>query len=516
MASERWITALLLAAIMLLAFGLRTYAGSKKGLVGTDEAGYLMAGRNLWRGEGLAISRGQPFVGHPALHGIVVGGVARCLHMDDLQKANGLCFAVFGALGCCAMFLLARQLYGTGAGLVAAALYATVPSLSVHVYYWDSTAETLCLFFLLMGCYGFSLAYFGNRLAGAAAGAAFFALAGCVRNDGFVFMALMTALLLAVKVITRAWPLGRCMACLFLCLVAFSVAYSPYARFLWRHSGKIMTDIAQVTMRNYDPIKRKQDPLYAEKPATVSKESEATPHSVREWQSLFGRVSENLRTMFDRREVLAVFPYYLLLFLGLGLLAEAMASGSALRFLFIGAMIAPMFAYVLFFISARFLVVALPGMLILVTRGLGAASFQARAVRLTLPVIACGALLLHSLAMLPALARASQHSEFENAGQWISGHTDRDAVLMTRKPEVAFYADRDLARLPYVEDEPALYAAAKAAEVRYVVFDEARSLDFRPKLEFLLDRQRMLKSLFFEVVYSETRPGARIVVLRPK
>jgi len=73
----------------------------------------------------------------------------------------------------------------------------------------------------------------------------------------------------------------------------------------------------------------------------------------------------------------------------------------------------------------------------------------------------------------------------KNAGVWLSGVAEPDAVVMDRKPWVAFYANRGYRVTP---DEPfeTLVSAAVRDGVRYLVVDQRISEIFRSQLEPLL------------------------------
>ncbi len=88
---------------------------------------------------------------------------------------------------------------------------------------------------------------------------------------------------------------------------------------------------------------------------------------------------------------------------------------------------------------------------------------------------------------------------------------------MVRKPQVPFYADRPYVELPWVESAEELYRAVLAeSRVKYVVFDEYKSLSYRPKLAPLLNVSKMQTNPYFSVVYAQEKPGHRVVVLKPR
>lgn len=149
-----WIVILLLATVGTV---LRYEVASRKELVGTDESSYLSVGRNFWSGRGLTNLNGHPSVVQPPLHGVVVAGVGTLFGIDDLQRANALVFAVFGGVCTCLLALLALCVFHCRTtALWAAGVFAFLPTLAVQLFFWDSTAESTTMLFLLLGCLGFA------------------------------------------------------------------------------------------------------------------------------------------------------------------------------------------------------------------------------------------------------------------------------------------------------------------------------------------------------------------------
>jgi len=218
---------LLLAALALilgLAFGIRLYAGLQKGLVGTDEAEYLSAGRNLWRGRGLTYENGIPFVIHPGGLGVFVAGVAKFTGQGNLARANAYCFAFLGVLGTIGIFILAKRLLGLKAALLTAAVYATLPSLATQVFYWDSTSEALLLPLVIFACCFFAWTCENGQPLGAVLGSCLLGIAAAVRNDGLVFFGCLAAVLCLKMLLTRGWSVRKYFAVGALSCLAFGAA----------------------------------------------------------------------------------------------------------------------------------------------------------------------------------------------------------------------------------------------------------------------------------------------------
>ncbi len=151
-------------------------------------------------------------------------------------------------------------------------------------------------------------------------------------------------------------------------------------------------------------------------------------------------------------------------------------------------------------VQPRFVLGAVPALAILAAVPLAAGR---RPWRLTAAVLAlvgvawCGVNLARDL-----------HTPFDgwieahrNAGVWLSGVAEPGAVVMDRKPWVAFYANRGYRVTP---DEPyeTLVSAAVRGGVRYLVVDQRISEIFRSQLEPLLydaafrDREQRLELIY--------------------
>lgn len=94
-----------------------------------------------------------------------------------------------------------------------------------------------------------------------------------------------------------------------------------------------------------------------------------------------------------------------------------------------------------------------------------------------------------------------------NAGAWLSGVAEPGAVVMDRKPYVAFYANRGYRVTPDEPYEP-LVSAAVRGHVRYLVVDQKVAEVFRSQLEPLLyDEAFREREQRLELVYV----GGRVV-----
>jgi hypothetical protein len=135
-------------------------------------------------------------------------------------------------------------------------------------------------------------------------------------------------------------------------------------------------------------------------------------------------------------------------------------------------------------VQPRFVLGAVPALAILAAIPLAAGRSAwrlAAAVLALVGLVWCGAGLARDLQM-PFDGWIDAH---RNAGVWLSGVAEPGAVVMDRKPWVAFYANRGYRVTP---DEPyeRLVSAAVRDSVRYLVVDQRISEIFRSQLEPLL------------------------------
>ena len=129
-----------LVGAVLVGFALRCVVAALKGPVGTDEALYLVLGRNLWAGEGYTLL-GAPHLIFPPLFPAVLGAVARIVGSEAL--ASRIVFVLSGTALIPVLHALGRRTFGEPAGRAAAWLAAVSPALTVYVasWFWGSMSE---------------------------------------------------------------------------------------------------------------------------------------------------------------------------------------------------------------------------------------------------------------------------------------------------------------------------------------------------------------------------------------
>ena len=234
-----------------------------------------------------------------------------------------------------------------------------------------------------------------------------------------------------------------------------------------------------------------------------------------------------------------LFPSFLVPFLALGLFAAPWDKTRAKRELVWLASAVPVLAFILFFIQDRYIATLLPTLIVWAASGLHAwgqwfadtisevrgrrmasGEKDARTARLwrklcvALPIVLLLAFFVYRLpTTLRTTSSGSYRMAHKDVGLWLEDRVDRDTVIMSRYPAIAFHADARWVPTPNAEIPEVLhYARHKGAE--YFVVDEREVVHLRPQFEALLREETLPREL--EWVYADDAEGERLVVLRVK
>ncbi|MBI5710830.1 MAG: hypothetical protein HZC42_11085 [Candidatus Eisenbacteria bacterium] len=416
-----------------------------------------------------ALAAGRAFVsifppGYPMLIAL-----AR-LALAERVLAAALVSLVCGALLPLPVWWLARRAVGARWALVPALAVALHPELSR----FSAIAMSESPYFLaLYG--GLALAAAARTLpAGLALGAAF-----AIRPEALVPAGALVARTLRGRTAWRAWVLG---ATGFLALAVPCWLWFHATLGEWTLTPKLGALKPVVTeWRTDEPrLRAPATPRHQGPLETLAKNG---PAALRQYPS---------NALAHGRSLLRLWPAPLLLLALAGLArrrgmeAVALLHLAAIPFLGLSA-------------QPRFVLGALPALAVLATVPL-AAPGRARAAAAALwaiGAVGCGLNLGRDFVRpFDGWIDAQQ-----KAGIWLSGVAEADAVVMDRKPYVAFYARRPYRVMP---DEPydALIAAAVGGGVRYLVVDQKIAEVYRRQLEPLLydatfrDRERRLQLVY--------------------
>jgi hypothetical protein len=119
----------------------------------------------------------------------------------------------------------------------------------------------------------------------------------------------------------------------------------------------------------------------------------------------------------------------------------------------------------------------------------GVAGRQRTPLALGLSVLLSSLILAYFLALQPRVLRdglANMNTRGREAGLWLKANSPADSLVMSRDPEVVFYAERLWAASPN-EDYARFIAYVRKRAAHYLVVDEREVTVIRPQLSFLLN-----------------------------
>lgn len=450
-----------------LAFVLRVWALRFQPWVTVDGTEYIRMADALARGRTLL----TPFPpGYPALIAL-----AHALIPDRVTGAE-LVSVISGALLPWPVWRLARRAFGAAWALAPALVVAILPELVRH------SAITMSESAYLLALYGaLELAASARAFpAGLALGAAF-----AIRPE-----ALLPALVLGVgaawRVLRGQTPRSR----LLLGVAGFVALAVPC--WIYLHAATGVWTITPKLELFRAPTSWRQDEARVTAPEPASSRFGLIERVTRHGGQALASWPANARA--HGSTLLQLWPVPLLL---LSIWGLARRPGlEAIPVLHLAAL--PVFS-----LSAipRFILPVIPALAILAVRPVAQA--PRRKWRIALGAIGVVGL-AWSLRTYPVVRESFDGyiAAHQEAGQWLSGVAEDDAVVMDRKPYVAFYANRRYRPIP---DDPyeTIIGFARRENVRYLVVDEAVDRIFRPQLlPLLYDSDFRTRESRLEAIYA--------------
>jgi hypothetical protein len=236
MRSDRWLTAVILAAVVLrvaaaVAIGDRFHFA--------DEAVYLDTGRGLLQGEGFGVGYTQA-PGYPLFLAILSA------LLPDGVLAIRLAQGILAGLGSAAIYLLGERLAGRGPALLAALIYAVAPLVVVSsgLLYAETLAALLLTLAVLAAWRAGT-----NSIGSSALTGAFLGTLSLVRPVGLILVPVVSVWI-ALKV-----PLNRAATHLVVVVAAALLVLAPWTYRNYRVHGRFApvavagTNMAPVTPR---------------------------------------------------------------------------------------------------------------------------------------------------------------------------------------------------------------------------------------------------------------------------
>ena len=202
--------------------------------------------------------------------------------------------------------------------------------------------------------------------------------------------------------------------------------------------------------------------------------------------------------------ITSIFPPLLIILVGIGLFRRKWTKERLKKEIYMALLIIyPLLMCPLFFVNPRFLVPILPIAIIWAANGIcelqswlieslelkNLDRFKGIFFKNVVVVI----VILSLLPMMLIIPERNYPIEHKEAGLWMKDRTPKDSVIISRKPWVAFYADRIGISLPYANYTQMIYFA-RYHNANYIVIDKRLISELRPELQFLLDETKAPKN----------------------
>jgi len=443
----------LVLVVAMIALAIRVLVAGSMPVIQPDGVVYLAVAKHFQ-------ATGSPF--DPLFHPLYPICIALAQPLiGDWETSGRLVSAFFGALVILPAFALARGIVGRQAALLAAVFTAVHPRLV------QSSASVLCeatyTFVLVCGVLAARYGLVGGARALIPFAGLCFGLSYLVRPEGALYL-IGFVLVVVFMVMTARARAAAVLPWVGAAVLVFAVVVLPYVWYLaeaWGHvtlSGKIDHNLG----------------------ISTGVATAASPLPL--------RVLENI-LLFQKYAVPDLLPWILLLLVLPGMLARGRTAGWLGRdgVLLVAAL--PPFASLAFHVEPRIFLPILPFILPFAALGtlwVAVTLTDARqAGRWALAMALVVALVLVPWTLQPILRPDAGAALYRQAARWIAETQPRDAVLLDRKPLIAFYSERRWVPLPRIGPEE-LLAAARHAGARLVVLDSREFLFDRPGLVPLL------------------------------
>jgi 4-amino-4-deoxy-L-arabinose transferase-like glycosyltransferase len=444
---------ILALAVAVIALAIRVLVAGSMPVIQPDGVVYLTMAKQFQ-------ATGSPF--DPLFHPLYPICIALAQPLiGDWEMSGRLVSALFGALVILPAFALARGIVGRQAALVAAVFTAVHPRLV------QNSASVLCeatyTFLLVCGVLAARYGLVGGARALIPFAGLCLGLAYLVRPEGALYLVGLVLVALFMLVTARARA-AVVLPWIGAAVLVFGVVVAPYVWYLaevWGHvtlSGKIDHNLGLSTGAATAP-----SPLPM-------------------------RVLENV-LLFQKYALPDLLPWILLLLVLPGMLARGRTPGWLDREGFLIAAALPPFASLALHVEPRIFLPILPFILPFAAVGTLWAAVTVtdgrRGWRWSVAIALAVALVLVPWTFQPILRPDAGAVLYRQAARWVAETQPRDAVLLDRKPLVAFYSERRWVPLPRIGPDE-LLAVARHAGARLVVLDSREFLFDRPGLIPLL------------------------------
>lgn len=504
--------------LLLIALTIRLVCLPFNTIINTDGVSYATIGSNLIQGNGYTHITGKialiiaPF--YPFLLGLV------SLFVSNIEVAGQVVSMLFGVLLIIPIYFLARKLYNERIAILTSIL--VILSHSLIFVSTEVKTEAIYIFLLISAIYLSWLALTKKKIQYYILSAAFFALCFMTRQEaiGYIVIFLILNALCIWKYVNRKKVITF-LSSTFLIVIVFLVVSSPWLIFRYQVTGDKdilysaeMSNLLSPTVISLSGFDLSKTEEYEDFWMGLDEHNQikAEKYWYSEYKdtSFFNSLKSNPKTVmlkwtegFYISCILFIPQIFNPLFIGLafiGLLTAVYTKSKLKRELFLIAFMLFSFSlYPLAPISPRYYIPILPILFLFVAKGM-ILIYQplqktiSNITHIKLPYHKIEALSILVIAIISApliyaqFAYSFEPIEYKDAGLWLKDNTPQNSIVMSRKPEIAFYADRTWRVLPYANYSSTM-AYARQEGVNYLVFDERLS-KLRPQLTFLLDEDK--------------------------
>ncbi|NOZ04876.1 MAG: glycosyltransferase family 39 protein [Chloroflexi bacterium] len=532
----------LVAAVVLLAAGLRAVLASPTRVVWGDEPFYLWLGKNWLTGHGYTFT-GYSDVHHTPLYPLLTGTLYLITH--NLELASRIWYIVLGALLGVPVYLLARRLYGRPTAVLALLFVSLHPALTAGVIHWGTLTEPPYYLFIYTGLLAALLALETRKVWAYAGAGMLFALAYLTRPEAIAYLVAVGGYFLLVRLLERRL-FTRTEVLLFAAYLAgFALFFMPYAVYVHGETGEWMisekagvtyvtskslaySDVATFDRATWGLDSTGREVFFFSRQSYNVSMVQTILADPQDFLRLFKRnVSQFAHLMVSSR----MMPVYLLPFLALGWFRRPWNRHRARGEGLILISCLPVTAFLLFFIQERYIATALPSLLIWAAHGvretgewlgetvteLTGGRFAGQRQRLALVMLPALVPLIFFAAMIPRVdantSLGSWNPAHRRVGLWMKAHLPAGVTVMSRYPAIAFHADAarwvPTPNATWPEIRP--YAEAKGVE--YFVLEEREVRKLRPQLAPLLVSETQPPDL--KQIYEDNEdPENRLFVFR--
>lgn len=516
-----------LFALLLFSLACRLILIQFKDVVGTDEVIYLALGKNLWHGLGFQLMD-QPITLCPPLLPMVAGFFS--LFTENLEWGTNFTYVAFGGGMVVPYFYLARRIYGVRVARRASFFLAFFPGLLLS-FYWGSMTEPLYTFLLVTTLLFLHKGLTEGRAIDFCFAGIFLAFVYLTRSEGLLFFLVLFSFAVLTFAGKRCLFQRKTLRNLLLMALSCSLISAPYPIFLKKSSGelsisgktKLILLVGNMDLKTRESLASRLNEEGTEffDPTELVKDKTVLGMILENPKVLVGGSFLQFKNFFVTLISWKVFPAFLLGFVLLGLFRDPWDRARLEKEVFLVVACVPFLVFLTFRIWPRYLLPMTPVLLLWAAKGvtsledwirqsatmIGQKKAPVRRWVLSLPGILLSIPLLAILVAKPIKARmlAQYPVEYRAAGNWMDENLPADAVILTRKPEVSYYANRLMHPVPN-EELPVIVRYARSLGIDYLVVDEY-FISTRPQLAFLLEQDEFPEDL--RLLREEKAPNDR-------